>query len=270
MTEFVKLSGNGNDFIAIDNRAGVLSENKIPQFAREYCRRHYSLGADGLLLLENKENKYLMRYFNRDGSEGELCGNGARCFARYLKFLKLIDDKTEFLTRSGLVSAYLKDSVVGIRLSDVSLKSFLLDHSLYLNETRYQYNYVKVGVPHCVIFLNGGSLNNIEEKFQVGREIRYLEDIFPDGVNVNFVVIGGTHSIEVQTYERGVEEITQACGTGIIASTLVTHLLKGMESPVSATTQGGTLKTFFKKDQHKFFDIFQEGEVTLVAQGMLF
>ena len=270
MIEFTKLSGNGNDFIAIDNRAGILSERKIPQFAREHCRRHYSLGADGLLLLENLQEHFMMRYFNKDGSEGELCGNGARCFARYLNTMELIGNSTEFNTRAGKVYAYLKDGMVGIRLGDISRDRIQLNQQLELHHVQHYYSFLEVGVPHCVLFSNGEYLKHYEERNKIGREIRYRTDIFPEGVNVNFVILKGPHTIDVQTYERGVEEITQACGTGVVASTLITHLLKGMEPPIEAITQGGKLITLFKSNGNKFFDIYQEGEVKLIARGTLY
>ena len=213
--DFTKMNGAGNDFIMIDHRDGsmALSSNQIAKL----CDRHRGIGADGLLAVESGETAaYRMRYYNADGHEAEMCGNGARCFTRYMaKLLKQESGEVSFQTEAGILSGELLGDHVRLMMSDPH--SIQLGQSMQLSGQDYEVHSINTGVPHTVIFVK-----DLKEApvVQVGRELRHHPRFAPAGTNVNFVQILDQSSLAIRTYERGVEDETLACGTGIVAAAL--------------------------------------------------
>jgi len=242
MLTCTKMNGNGNDFLVIDNMdlkhgTGVLSD-----YAVKLCRRRESLGADGILAVEpSVEAEFKMRLFNRDGSEGEMCGNGARCIARYA-FEKGIakKNKMRFETLGGEINASVSGSRVTLKLAPVSLKDAVIDVPAKVNGVDFNYTFLTVGVPHTVIFKQKRTMTD-EEYTVLGRAIRNRTDLFPEGTNVNFAVPrdGLDGGLDVVTYERGVEDLTLSCGTGSTASAIAAVLI-GITGPqVNVWNPGG-------------------------------
>jgi diaminopimelate epimerase len=233
--DFVKMNGAGNDFIMLDNRDGSL---RLTQRQISFlCDRHHGIGADGLLMLEinEKEIPYRMRYYNADGAEVEMCGNGARCFARYLADLKKLSGSIIFQTKAGIIQGTIQDDQVQILMSlpfNIQLnKSLALESGQH-----FECHVINTGVPHAVFVVT--DLEPIPV-IEIGRKIRYHSHFSPAGTNVNFVQITGPGFLSIRTYERGVEDETLACGTGVVASALIHHLLSKVTSPIVVLTRGG-------------------------------
>ncbi|MBX9742536.1 MAG: diaminopimelate epimerase [Chthoniobacterales bacterium] len=241
---FTKMNGAGNDFIMLDNRQGALKLD--PSQIKSLCDRHRRIGADGVLVLEtefhNKATPFRMRYYNADGYEAEMCGNGARCFTRYIA--DLLDKKTgkiAFETQAGLIEGELLDDQVKLLMS--SPHHIDLKQSISLLNQPHIVHSINTGVPHAVIFVS--DLTNAPV-VAAGRELRYHPRFAPAGTNVNFVQPISDNSIALRTYERGVEEETLACGTGVVASALIYHLLHNTSSLISVLVKGGdTLQVAF-------------------------
>ena len=233
--DFIKMNGAGNDFVMLDNRSGNL--HLTEQQIGFLCDRHRGVGADGLLVLEITKNKisYQMRYYNADGIEVEMCGNGARCFTRYLAGLEKLSGQIAFQTKAGVIRGTLQGDQVQIVMStpfDLQLNQILsLEPAQEL-----ELHSINTGVPHAVLFVN--DLNAIPVS-EIGRTIRHHARFDPVGTNVNFVQIKEPQLLEIRTYERGVEDETLACGTGVVASALIHHLLSGISSPIFVVTKGG-------------------------------
>jgi diaminopimelate epimerase len=262
--EFTKMSGAGNDFILMDNRESTLhlSKEKIARL----CHRHFGVGADGLLLVEaplNGNADFRMRYYNADGGEAEMCGNGARCFARYASQLANKNSVLSFETPAGLISAVLEGDMVTINMTQP--QEIELNKTITLESGSYGIHHCNTGVPHAILFVGEIEAAKVEE---LGREIRFHIDFTPKGTNVNFVQKLGENSIRVRTYERGVEGETLACGTGVVASAIVSHLVRKIALPMQVKVQGGDiLEVNFKKKGTTFEDVTLKGPATFVFQG---
>ena len=266
---FTKMESGGNDFIIIDNRKKILP-GALSRLAVNLCQRRSSIGADGLILMERADKAdYKMRIFNPDGSEPEMCGNGARCLARFAFIKGTASANTVMETKAGNVEAWVNDKKVRVRLGnplDINLnfKISLKPHG------SQKVNFINVGVPHAVVFVP--ALNKVDVK-KLGRAIRYHQRFIPSGANVNFVTLQGKNSIYIRTYERGVEDETLACGTGAVASALISGLQGKVSSPVEVRTRGGeTLKVEYviEKDKEgikKFKGVWLEGEARVVYEG---
>lgn len=235
--DFVKMNGAGNDFILIDNRAGKI-QLTTDQIIR-LCHRQRGIGADGLLLLKpNTSGKadWSWDFYNSDGSVADMCGNGARCFARFVQAVAGTPDRTSFETGAGVIGATFHGARVTINLTS--------PHTLRLNEIvpakagKLTVHSLNTGVPHAVIFVPDADQAMVQS---LGAEIRYHAHFQPKGTNVNFVQVLGANRIRVRTYERGVEGETLACGTGVTASALVSSRVHGFTSPVQVQVQGGDL-----------------------------
>ena len=263
---FYKMSGSGNDFILIDNRNGVLGGIQINQFARNICRRNVSVGADGLILIEpSGKAAFRWQFFNADGSEAEMCGNGGRCVARLAHLLGIAPKKLSFETRAGIIRAEVEGKNVTIELTPPS--QIRTDITLPLDAERIVMHSINTGVPHAVIFHE--ALEGVDVRV-IGRKVRFHPFFQPSGTNVNWVKVIGSNGIEVRTYERGVEDETLACGTGAVASALIASLKAQVTSPVKVKTRGGEILTVcFKKEGDGFEDVAFEGEVKIVYQGEL-
>ena len=267
MIEFYKMSGSGNDFIIIDNRDLSLNVGDLPAFARKVCARKISVGADGLFLIEpSKTVNFKWQFFNSDGSMGEMCGNGSRCVARYAYLKGIAPKKMSFETIAGIISAEVNDDVVKVRLTDPSPVQSI--GVLIFDDCQFVLDSVDTGVPHAVTFVD-----NLEtcKVFEWGRKIRLHEYFQPRGANANFAMVIDRHKIRVRTYERGVEDETLACGTGAVASVLAAASRGLVDSPVDVLVQSGeTLRIYFTKKDDRFGEIYLEGKVKIIYQGLLF
>lgn len=265
---FMKLSGAGNDFIIIDNRDGKLPEDKgkLKRFIVNLCRRRVSLGADGLLIVEDSDAAdFRMRYFNSDGSEAETCGNGARCISRFAYLNGIAPKKMRFETLAGIYDSEVIGDRVKVRMSDPS--GVRLNFPLKLSDGTYTVSFINTGVPHVVFLVDDIEGINV---VRLGRETRYHGEFAPDGTNANFVKPIGEHRMLIRTYERGVEDETLACGTGSIASAIVGALLGYVSSPVEMHTRGGfLLKVYFELRDGKIGDVYLEGDARVVCRGVL-
>ncbi|MBL0732387.1 MAG: diaminopimelate epimerase [Desulfosarcina sp.] len=263
---FLKLSGSGNDFIIIDNRKNIIEENNLPDFIKKVCRRKMSVGADGFILIEDTDTAdFKWRFYNSDGSIAEMCGNGARCAARFALLNNIAGKKMVFETMAGRVTAILNQDTVKIGMPDPF--DIRIEYPIALSDGSLMLSSINTGVPHVVIIKE--NIDDIDV-IKTGKEIRFHKEYAPAGTNVNFAVQLDMDLIGIRTYERGVEDETLACGTGSIASALVMAGLKGIKSPVRVKTKsGGILVIHFKKTSDKFTDIFLEGDARVIYQGVL-
>ena len=252
---FTKMVAAGNDFIVIkDKITGNLSAQ-----ARLLCDRKFGIGADGLLLLSKCIGAdFRMRIFNADGSEAQMCGNGARCAVFFNA-----KNGARILTASGILNSRIDGERVKIQIT--TPKGIKLGIPLTVNGRKIKVNFINTGVPHVVIFVNG--INDIDVK-QIGRSIRYHKKFAPAGTNVNFAEPSANNLIRVRTYERGVEDETLACGTGSSAAALIFALKNNLNDLAMVRTQGGeTLKVYFRRDNCKFKNVWLEGSAKIVYKG---
>lgn len=250
---FTKYQGTGNDFVVIDNREDVFPRNDL-SLIRRLCDRRFGIGADGLMLIQSSaEQDFRMIYFNADGSES-LCGNGSRCSIHFANAIGLINDSTRFITTDGVHQAFLKNGWVHFQLHDIN----------HVVKKEHDY-FIENGSPHHVrIVKDIDQLDVVQE----GREIRYAEDYKPGGTNVNFMEFKKGGGIKVRTYERGVENETLSCGTGVTAAAIVAAL-EGSTSPVSIETKGGNLEVSFEREGDTFRHVYLAGPATKVYEGTI-
>ena len=267
LISFWKMSGSGNDFIIIDNRNLSLDVGDLPEFARRICARKISVGADGLFLIEHSASvDFKWQFFNSDGSVGEMCGNGSRCVARYAFLRGIAGDKMSFETLAGIITAEVHGDMVKSRLTDPS--ALKIDQKILLDGREIVLDCIDTGVPHAVCFFENLDACDV---FDRGRKIRRHESFQPRGTNANFARVFDRHKMRVRTYERGVEDETLACGTGVVASVLAAAGRNLVESPVDVTVQSGEiLSVYFSQRDGRFEEIYLEGKVKIVYQGMLF
>jgi diaminopimelate epimerase len=263
MLRFTKMSGAGNDFILIDNRAGDvhLDRNQIAHL----CDRHRGIGADGILLLEKAVNHadFRMRYFNADGGEAEMCGNGARCFARFANKVAGAQPKISFETPAGVISAELVGDLVTLRMTEPT--DLRLDIELSVANENKRVHFINSGVPHVVIPIP--RIDDVDVRRE-GSAIRYHKMFSPRGANVNFVEKRGAKKIAVRTYERGVEDETLACGTGVVASALIFAANENSSGPITVIARGGDeLLVGFEKSEEQFREVILTGPAEFVFEG---
>lgn len=262
---FQKMNGAGNDFVVIDNRALDIDLSR-EQIAR-LCNRQRGIGADGLLAVEPAEAgaDFKFRYYNADGGEAEMCGNGARCFGKFTAKLKGEGtDHVTFETIAGTLSAEIIGENVRIAMSDPF--DLELDTPVSLEGLDASVHSINTGVPHAVVFTD--DLENFDVTGH-GAAIRYHEHFKPNGTNANFVSIISEQRIAIRTYERGVEGETLACGTGMVASAILHHLLNGASSPISVDVEGGdTLEIGFTPGpDNTFTEVTLTGPADFVFAG---
>lgn len=262
---FWKMNGAGNDFVMLDNRdlSLALSGEQIARL----CDRHRGIGADGLLLVEpaTGDGDFKMRYYNADGGEAEMCGNGARCFGRFVNRLHQDSlDGFRFETLAGMISAEFEGTQVRINMSaPFDLK---LAQTLDVAGEELIVHSVNTGVPHAVVFFDEVEPVAVRK---LGAGLRYHEAFAPKGTNANFVQVLSSNHIRIRTYERGVEDETLACGTGMVACALIHHELTGASSPIEVAVQGGdTLAVGFEATapQH-YSNVTLFGPADFVFQG---
>ncbi|MGB9628660.1 MAG: diaminopimelate epimerase [Thermodesulfobacteriota bacterium] len=261
---FMKMSGSGNDFILIDHRNPFLKEDHLKEFVQKVCRRRVSVGADGLILIENSDKAdFKWRFFNSDGSEAEMCGNGGRCVARFASLKGISSSNLTFETSAGILSAEVKGKRVKLELTQPH--SLKLDGIIPIEGNEITFSHINTGVPHTVLFTQ-----DIErvDVVRLGRMIRYHPLFAPHGTNVNFVRLENGSQISLRTYERGVEDETLACGTGAVASALVAGFKGLVKSPVSINTRGGEVLTvYFEIEEGEVKKVFLEGDVHIIYEA---
>lgn len=260
------MAGGGNDFVVIDNRNGRITDPA--DLARRICTRALSVGADGLILIETTPRAtFRMRYWNSDGSLGEFCGNGTRCAARFAFLNVIAGRKMTIETDAGVVGAEVGEGgLVTITLPPPY--GFRAQKPLRIKAMTVQGSFIRVGVPHYVVFLREGIW--AQDITQLGRAIRRHEDLLPDGANVNFVQIRDEHAIEVRTYERGVEGETLACGSGVVASAVTSALFGKVKSPVSVLTRSGiTLEVVFELSGGDAREVRLRGDARAIYRAAL-
>lgn len=270
MIKFIKMSASGNDFIVIDNRKNQISDisHQISEFVRKVCKRKLGVGADGVLLIESSPKAdFKMRVFNPDGGEVEMCGNGARCCALYINAkCKMQNVKCKIETKAGILEAeVVSNKRVRLKMGDPTNPR--LNLRLSVDNKEYEVHSINTGVPHVVLFVE--DLEKVEVK-EVGRKIRYHKEFAPEGTNVNFIKVRDEHSIDIRTYERGVEDETLACGTGAAAGAIISHLLGRTKTPIKMYTKSGSiLKVYFDSSHSKISNLYLEGDAEIIYQGEL-
>ena len=263
MLSFTKMNGAGNDFVLMDNRAGDIRLNRS-QIAH-LCDRHRGIGADGILLLEKAANRadFRMRYFNADGGEAEMCGNGARCFARFASKVAGAQGKISFETPAGVISAELIGDLVTLKMTEPT--DLRLNIPLRIATEDKAIHFINSGVPHVVIPVS--QVDDIDVRRE-GAAIRQHEMFSPKGANVNFIQKRGANKIAVRTYERGVEDETLACGTGVVASALIFAACEKINGPVGVLVRGGDeLQVDFERSGEQFKNVTLTGPAEFVFEG---
>ena len=275
MLRCTKMNGNGNDFIVVDNMALQFNTQELTRFAQQLCRRRLSVGADGLLITEPSQvADFKMRLFNSDGSEGEMCGNGARCIARFAYEKGIVSSTSMcFETLGGEVRASVDGHTAALELSPVSLYQ-AVHSTLTADGCEYEYIFLTVGVPHVVIFEKKRS-REFSAYASLGREIRNRFDLFPQGANVNFTVVTD-NGLDVMTYERGVEDMTLSCGTGSTAAAIAAMLLglRGTETRVANPGGVNVVKLSLSNDGRTAFPqlvgaMLMTAELEILPEGLI-
>lgn len=254
--QFSKYQGAGNDFILVDDRNSYFSLEQ--EEIEKLCDRHFGIGADGLILLQNDANAdFKMVYYNSDGREGSMCGNGGRCVVRFAEDLDLIHNITQFNAVDGLHEAVISVDIIQLKMTNVSNVNSFPSH-LFLN----------TGSPHHVEFVH--EVDAVDVK-HVGAQIRYGNPYFDEGSNVNFVEVLKDNSLKIRTYERGVEDETLACGTGITAAAITAyHSGKIDSNHVKIQAMGGDLEVKFEKNiSGGYEDIWLIGPAEKVFEGII-
>jgi diaminopimelate epimerase len=264
--EFWKMHGSGNDFIIIDNRDGKVKEQEMSFLVRRSCRRRESVGADGVIFVtRSDEYDFAWRFFNADGGEAEMCGNGGRCVSRYAYLKGIAGPEMTFETLAGPISATVNGRTVKVLMPKPT--GIALDPGIEFQKGWLNAGFINTGVPHLVAQVNRLHDHPVVEQ---GRMVRYHERFAPEGTNADFIKVTGTDSLEIRTYERGVEDETLACGTGAMAGALVASAWNMVESPVKVKTRGGeTLTIHFEKHGESVKKVWMEGNTTRVYEGVL-
>ena len=251
--EFYKYQGTGNDFVVVDNRSQKLDRTD-KTIAQKLCDRKFGVGSDGLILIENHEEyDFGMIYFNPDGSQS-MCGNGSRCAVKFVQFLGIIQNKTTFLSTDGVHEASIDGDIIRLSMQDVAQSK--------INSFPEHFT-INTGSPHYVIFASNINDKNVKEE---GASIRYSEEFAKEGINVNFVEKQSKDQISVRTYERGVENETLSCGTGVTACAIA-HVLHGGISPVKIETLGGQLSVDFELIDGNAKNVWLTGPAKNVFKG---
>lgn len=256
---FYKYQGTGNDFVMVDNRRQVLSKNNT-NLIKRLCDRKFGIGADGLILLEEPDNNmddFTMVYFNADGRESSMCGNGGRCIVAFAKQLGIIDQKAAFTAIDGFHEAVVENELVGLKMTDVpGIKE------------RSGAVFVDTGSPHHIVFVDDVDAVDVKKEGAAIRNAKEYENI--GGTNVNFVEYLDKATFKVRTFERGVEDETLSCGTGVTAVALAVYSTgKADERTVHLQTPGGVLAVSFEKETEGFKNIWLTGPAKMVFKGSI-
>jgi diaminopimelate epimerase len=253
--EFYKYQGTGNDFVMIDNRSNFFPKDNIQLIAR-LCDRRFGIGGDGLILLENDiETDFKMVYYNSDGNQSSMCGNGGRCLVAFAKKLNVIQDNTTFIATDGLHHASVAtNGIVSLQMIDVPEVKITPD-----------YVFMNTGSPHHIQLVEDLEHYNVKEN---GASIRYGELYGKQGSNINFVKKIDETTFSLRTYERGVEDETLACGTGATAVAIAMNVLgETKANSIDLNVEGGKLVVSFDEKDGKFTNVFLKGPAEFVFKG---
>lgn len=251
---FTKYEGNGNDFIIIDDRKEEFSEDNVLMISK-LCDRKFGIGADGLILLrKHKVYDFQMIYFNSDGNESSMCGNGGRCLVSYALQLDIDQKTNSFLAIDGVHKFKVVDNEIYLKMNDV--KDIVVKNG---------YNFLNTGSPHVVqIVENVDEINVYEQGKKIRRQFQEM-----NGVNVNFVSFNND-IIKCRTFERGVENETLSCGTGVVAVALYAFKKKKIsDNKITVSTNGGSLSVSFKNDGNSFHEIWLKGDINKIFDGLI-
>lgn len=264
--EFWKMSGSGNDFILIDNRNGQVKDEEMGLLVERACRRRESVGADGVIFVVGSDHyDFAWHYYNADGGEVEMCGNGGRCVSRFAFLKGIAGSEMTFETSAGPISAEVNGRMVKVLMPKPT--GILMDLDLENPGGWKSIDFINTGVPHVVIGVEDLSGHPVKEQ---GRFIRYHSSFSPEGTNADFMKKMGPDQLEIRTYERGVEDETLACGTGAIACALVGAARGLVRSPVKVKTRGGeVLEIYFQQKDGSFEQVWLEGSTSIIYRGEL-
>lgn len=273
---FTKMTGSGNDFVVIDHREPLLPADDIPEFVRAVCRRGVAIGADGVVLIEASDRDdididFRWRYINADGTDGEMCGNGAMCGARFAVLNGIATSPTRFLTPDGIVTAEIDDpSLPQVRIA-VSDPGEIRCVPVDVEGRALDFHALRMGVPHAVAIVDDADAFADAAAFhRIGRAVRLHDAFAPAGTNVNVIHRIDARTIRMRTYERGVEAETLACGTGAVASAVVAVREGLVEPPVTVITSSGRpLSVRWTERDGRPADVWLGGEARVVATGAL-
>ncbi len=270
LLHFFKMNGAGNDFIIVDNRDLSLTAALDEDTIAALCDRNRGIGADGLLAVEpaRKGADYRFRYYNADGGEAEMCGNGARCFGRFTAHLgESLRERVSFETMVGTLTAELIGDDVRIAMSDP--KDLQLNTGASVPGLDASLHFINSGVPHVVAFVENPEALDAFDVTRHGSAIRHHPAFAPAGTNANFVAVLAPDHLSIRTFERGVEDETLACGTGMVACALIHHLLSGTPSPIKVDVEGGdTLEIGFERSGDQGFkNVTLTGPADFVFEG---
>jgi diaminopimelate epimerase len=266
LLEFTKMNGAGNDFVLIDNRNQTLklSSDQVVRL----CDRHRGVGADGVILLipcASRKADWAWEFFNNDGSVGEMCGNGARCFARFIQRRTQAGGDVTFETLAGVITARFNGALVTVNLT--APEGLRLDQRVPLTSGARTIHSIDTGVPHAVLFVPDADKAMVLE---LGPEVRRHPQFAPRGTNVNFVQVLSPGRTRVRTFERGVEGETLACGTGVTASALISARVHGFGSPIQIRVQGGDeLEVSFVERNGGFANVRLTGPAEFAFEGRI-
>jgi diaminopimelate epimerase len=270
---FTKMSGAGNDFIVVDNRSGIISNPSA--FTIAVCNRRLGIGADGVLLVEtSKVADFTMKYFNADGSNAGMCGNGGRCIAKYAFDNGIVTNDNFSFEAFGHIYYAIRIDPTMYELKMKNPVDLKPDQEIKLDTRIIRGNYLNTGTDHSVIFLEDNpEIGDLDaaDIFNLGRSIRYHEVYEPIGTNVNFVSKLDANSIRIRTYERGVEDETLACGTGSVASALLSSIKFEMKSPVNVNVLSGAVLniSFERHGANSFKEVKLKGPAETVFNGTI-
>jgi len=269
--KYTKMQGLGNDFIIIDNREKIFSQEQLSVISKRLCTRRLSIGAYGLMAVENSKNSdFKMKFYNSDGSIGEMCGNGARCIVRYAYMNNIAQEKMRIETTAGIVEGeVLKGRNASVKLNSPTL--IKLDSKYSYKGKDYDISYVELGnppLPHCMIQYSNLLETPTEEIIDLGKTLRYWKE-FPKGANVNFFEVIDDNFIIVKTFERGVEGFTLACGTGSASTALVVHLKSLLNKDlIHVKVPGGVLDVKVIKNDGNW-DLYLIGDTNIISKGIV-
>ena len=278
---YTKINGNGNNFLVMDNRNLKLEDDVKSALAKRDCNIKTSMGADGVMFVEESvDADFRMRIYNVDGSEAEMCGNGARCIASFAYQNKIADKNMSFETGAGLMKAKIIDleneakhiSCVSIDMGEINFTELKQDLSIEVLDKTIIYSYLPVGVPHVAVYCEENSIFTKEDMVKYGNAIDKSRGIFPKGTNVNFIEVVNENEIKVTTFERGVDDLTDSCGTGSCSSSIIAALRnRKKEGIMTVQNPGGINQVSYSIDYEKnFCKVELLGKVSTVARIEMF
>ncbi len=268
---FTKMQGNGNDFVIIDNRKEKFSGKELAELAISLCARRTSIGADGLMAVENSLSMdFRMRLFNCDGSEGEMCGNGARCLARYSFENKIAPERMTMETLAGPIKAEVENRYATLDMGVLDMASVQSRQNMTLSGENFTYSQLTVGVPHTVVFQDPDDRRSQKDLTPIAVAFQADKERFPLGTNVNFLKAGGAGGLFLQTYERGVNDFTLSCGTGSVAGAVAAWMEGLVTPPMEVRNPGGINTVLTEEEGPGKVRLYLRGLTTIVAEGVFF